>query len=100
MNPPLSAKNMWQVVRRSAETRETPSEIVGFSFLEVQLGPLKSGNFDSIETYRQNGYRHMPKLAVPLTDIQPRTAKPKEKPYKLADGDGLYLLVNIDGAEY
>jgi integrase len=42
----------------------------------------------------------MPKLATPLTDIQPRTAKPKDKPYKLADGGGLYLLVNTDGARY
>ncbi|MGZ8291147.1 MAG: tyrosine-type recombinase/integrase [Telluria sp.] len=42
----------------------------------------------------------MPKLAVPLTDIQPRTAKPKAKPYKLSDGGGLYLLVNTDGARY
>ncbi len=42
----------------------------------------------------------MPKLAVPLTDIQPRTAKPKTKPYKLTDGGGLYLLVNTDGARY
>lgn len=42
----------------------------------------------------------MPKLVVPLTDIQPRTAKPKDKPYKLADGGGLYLLINTDGAKY
>jgi integrase len=42
----------------------------------------------------------MPKLARPLTDIQPRTAKPKEKPFKLTDGGGLYLLVNPDGAKY
>jgi hypothetical protein len=42
----------------------------------------------------------MPKLATPLTDIQPRTAKPKAKPYKLTDGGGLYLLVNTDGARY
>lgn len=42
----------------------------------------------------------MPKLATPLTDIQPRNAKPKEKPYKLADGGGLYLLINPDGAKY
>ena len=44
--------------------------------------------------------RKMPKLATPLTDIQPRTAKPKDKPYKLSDGGGLYLLVNPDGAKY
>ncbi len=55
---------------------------------------------DGIYKYRQNRYRHMPKLAVPLTDIQPRTAKPKDKPYKLSDGGGLYLLVNTDGAKY
>lgn len=42
----------------------------------------------------------MPKLAVPLTDLQPRTAKPKDKPYKLTDGGGLYLLINTDGAKY
>ncbi|GGC98669.1 tyrosine-type recombinase/integrase [Undibacterium terreum] len=42
----------------------------------------------------------MPKLAPPLTDTQPRNAKPKEKPYKLPDGGGLYLLVNADGAKY
>ncbi|PUA20855.1 integrase [Glaciimonas sp. PCH181] len=42
----------------------------------------------------------MPKLATPLTDIQPRTAKPKDKPYKLADGGGLYLLVNPGGSKY
>ena len=28
------------------------------------------------------------------------TAKPKDKPYKLADGGGLYLLVNPNGARY
>ena len=42
----------------------------------------------------------MPKLATPLTDIQPRTAKPKGKPYKLTDGGGLYLLLNPDGAKH
>ncbi len=42
----------------------------------------------------------MPKLVAPLTDLQPRNAKPKDKPYKLSDGGGLYLLVNTDGAKY
>ena len=41
-----------------------------------------------------------PRLATPLTDIQPRTAKAKVKHYKLTDGGGLYLLVNTDGAKY
>lgn len=42
----------------------------------------------------------MPKLATPLTDIQVRTAKPKDKQYKLTDGGGLYLLVKPTGAKY
>jgi integrase len=40
----------------------------------------------------------MPKLAIPLTDIQARNAKPKEKPYKLADGGGMYLEVMPSGS--
>ena len=35
-----------------------------------------------------------------LTACQVETAKPKEKPYKLADGGGLYLLVNPNGKRY
>lgn len=48
----------------------------------------------------KNDTVNMPKLAAPLTDIPTRTAKPKDKPYKLSDGGGLYLLVNTDGAKY
>ena len=35
-----------------------------------------------------------------LTARQVETAKPKDKPYKLADGGGLYLLVNPNGKRY
>ncbi|CAM3638827.1 integrase [Xenorhabdus thuongxuanensis] len=35
-----------------------------------------------------------------LTARQVDTAKPKEKPYKLADGGELYLLVNPNGSRY
>lgn len=34
---------------------------------------------------------------MPLTDTAIRNAKPKAKPYKLTDGEGLYLLVNPNG---
>jgi len=37
---------------------------------------------------------------VKLTDSACRNAKPKKKPYKIADGGGLYLLVKPDGAKY
>ncbi len=32
-----------------------------------------------------------------LTDVAVRQAKPRDTPYKLADGTGLYLLVNTAG---
>ena len=35
-----------------------------------------------------------------LNARQVDTAKPKEKPYKLSDGGGLFLLVNINGSRY
>jgi integrase len=35
-----------------------------------------------------------------LTTIACTNAKPKEKPYKLADGGGLYLLVNPNSSKY
>ncbi len=42
----------------------------------------------------------MPKLAERLTDMKVKTAKPKEKPYKLAAGRGLHLLVKTDGSKH
>ncbi|WP_375443714.1 tyrosine-type recombinase/integrase [uncultured Fibrella sp.] len=35
---------------------------------------------------------------MPLTDMQCRTAKPKDKPYKLFDSEGLYLEVRPSGS--
>lgn len=35
-----------------------------------------------------------------LTDAKIRAAKPTEKPYKLSDGEGLYLLINPDGGRW
>jgi integrase len=37
---------------------------------------------------------------MPLTDSAIRNAKPKDKPYKLADGGGLYLLVTPKGGKW
>lgn len=34
-----------------------------------------------------------------LNDIQVKTAKPKEKDYKLTDGEGLYLLITVNGGK-
>ncbi|HEY3309704.1 MAG TPA: integrase arm-type DNA-binding domain-containing protein [Desulfuromonadaceae bacterium] len=41
----------------------------------------------------------MPKKIVPLSDIQVSKAKPKDKPYKLTDGDGLFLLATPTGGK-
>lgn len=41
----------------------------------------------------------MPKRIMPLTDLQLKTAKPKEKEYKLSDGGGMYLLVTPSGGK-
>lgn len=40
----------------------------------------------------------MGKLVAPLTEMQVRNAKPKEKPYKLFDGGGLFLDVAPGGS--
>ena len=37
---------------------------------------------------------------MPLTDTAIRTAKASEKPYKLPDEKGLFLLVNPNGSKY
>ncbi|MCC4277039.1 tyrosine-type recombinase/integrase [Pseudomonas aeruginosa] len=41
----------------------------------------------------------MPRIATPLSDTQCRTAKPRDKDYKLFDGRGLYLLVKPTGVK-
>src|ERR1700677_5098490 len=35
-----------------------------------------------------------------LSDAKVRNSVPKPKPYKLSDGDGLYLLVTPNGSKY
>jgi integrase len=37
---------------------------------------------------------------MPLSDAKVRNAKPRMKPYKLADGDGLFLIVMPSGSKY
>ncbi len=42
----------------------------------------------------------MARLATPLTDSRIRQAKPADRPVKLADGGGMYLLLRPDGSRY
>lgn len=41
----------------------------------------------------------MPRAVTPLTDSSIKVAKPKDKPYKLSDGQGLYLEVMPNGSK-
>jgi hypothetical protein len=41
----------------------------------------------------------MAKIVAPITDIQAKNAKPKDKVYKLADGGGLYLEIMPTGSK-
>lgn len=35
-----------------------------------------------------------------LTELKIKSAKPKDKPYKLSDGDGMFLLIHSNGSKY
>lgn len=37
---------------------------------------------------------------MPLTDLEVRQSKPRDKDYKLSDAKGLYLLVKTSGTKY
>jgi integrase len=37
---------------------------------------------------------------MPLTDTKVKTAKSKDKPYKLTDGGGMYMLIKPNGSKY
>ena len=37
---------------------------------------------------------------VSLSDAKVRNAKPRTKPYKIADGEGLFLLIMPSGSKY
>jgi len=40
----------------------------------------------------------MPKIIAPLTDAHIKNVKPRDKLYKMFDGDGLYIEVTLSGS--
>ncbi len=41
----------------------------------------------------------MPRRIIPLTDMKVQKVKPKDKPFSLFDGGGLYLLITPSGGK-
>jgi hypothetical protein len=41
----------------------------------------------------------MPRLAIPLSDLKCRTAKPRDRAYKMFDGGSMYLYVTPGGSK-
>ena len=61
------------------------------AFTSTKIGGTIGGIFRNVESlYPQ----------MKLTDIKCKSAAPKEKPYKLADGGGMFLDVRPNGAKY
>ncbi len=79
--------------RASAKARQTP----GF----LPLSPsTRLRTFAFVRPRRdQNGGLFLEGLFMALTDTAVRTAKPRDREYKLADGGGLYLLVTAAGGK-
>jgi len=90
-------------VQESSENRLNLAWLGGFLFSGVQNRPLTSniggGNFGGNCSPPKCATPKMPKITEPLKDLQVKNAKPKDKPYKLADGGGLYLLVTPTGGK-
>jgi integrase len=74
---------------------------------------VQSHPVPSIESYQQKlvvllalqgfqipGTSKMGKATNKLTDTEVKNSKPKDRPYKLSDGGGLYLLVDTSGNKY
>ena len=67
----------------------------------VQNSTVMSIDIPTFEGVFLGVYSRPPKLIPPmLTDTTCKNAKAKDKPYKLADEKGMFLLVNPNGAKY
>ena len=88
-----------QNIRQSLKTRVTAGFLLGFypgRDKAVRCHPLvTAGNFAGNWVVTEASYQQMA-----LTDVAVRNARPPEKPQKLADGKGLYLLLAPSGGKW
>ena len=88
-----------QNIRQSLKTRVTAGFLLGFypgMDKAVRWHPLvTAGNFAGNRVATEESYQQMA-----LTDAAVRNARPPEKPQKLADGKGLYLLLAPSGGKW
>jgi hypothetical protein len=87
------------VSRTVPDSPENPVQPRLYGVFSFRSGPVRSVAIHLIWGCVW-GYSYMPQFQIPpmpLTDIQIRKEKPGDKPRKLADGGGLYLLVNQTG---
>jgi hypothetical protein len=58
---------------------------------------MSDSRFLNIHPVPPRRHRLLLTATMALTDISIRTAKPKDKPYKMTDAEGMYLLINQSG---
>lgn len=82
----------------SASVRKNPRKqtlLASWTSIGIQPNSLKLAVYDGIS----DGIK-TDRGGTMLTDLAVRKAAPRDKPYKLSDGGGLYLLVTKAGQRY
>jgi hypothetical protein len=83
---------------RLSRVTRLPVEIARELSRDARCCPLASAEIVGISVgirYGESGGRYQ---CAPLSDIACRNAKPREKPSKLSDGEGMHLLVQPNGS--
>ena len=100
LSPPRTRFKKFKAVQEPASLLVRMRVFCSVKFFKIHLHPefLHPYLDPRIQPLASHGCK-MPKLAVPLTDVQVRNAKPKDKPYTMADGGGMYLEVSPTGSK-
>ena len=85
----MSAQSILRAASWGIDSRDGPYEY-------VDIRP-NFGVYLSVDTPVDESLYPMPKS---LSDAQIRNSKPRTKPYKIVDGEGLFLLITPTGSKY